>query len=344
MSGRPLRFLAVAAIGWTALRAAILWLTIETPGDIPSAVLPHIFADQGLPPIAGRARVAFDAAWFPSGTFVTARPAGIGAVWRAAIEPRGKPDPDRIALAMLGLLSVGTSRPLDVSPPQVMTPPLPGALPDSRSPANRWRASAWLVVRDGGGAMAGLSGGQLGGGQAGLRVAYAIGSSRRVSLVGRVTSPLAGRGREASLGVEWRPGKMPFRLVAERRFALDSGKGGPAAGIIVGTGPTPVRSGFTLESYGQAGVIRRARTEMFADGAVRVARPVFGLGPAKVDLGLGAWGGAQSGAARLDVGPSLGARLAVGGKAIRVSLDWRQRVAGRARPTSGPALTIGSDF
>ncbi len=184
----------------------------------------------------------------------------------------------------------------------------------------------------------------LGVATASMATAYAIGPSRRVSLVGRVTSPLAGRGREASLGIEWRPGKMPLRLVAEQRFAMDGGKGGPAAGVIFGTGPASIGSRFTLESYAQAGVIRRTRTELFADGAVRIARPIVSLGPAKVDLGLGGWGGAQPGAARFDIGPTLAARLPIGNKAIHVSLDWRQRIAGRARPTSGPALTIGSDF
>lgn len=344
MSGRPLRFLAVALLGWTGLRVVILWPTIETPGDIPRLVVPQLFASQNQPPIAGRAGAALASIMRTPRITIGSGPISSSAIWRAAVEPRRKPDPDRIALAMLGLLSVGPSRPVDEATPQVTTLPLPGALPLSRAPSNRWSASAWLVVRDGQGAMSGLNGGQLGGGQAGLRVAYALGGSRRFSLVGRVTSPLAGQGRDASLGIEWRPGKMPFRLVAERRFALDRGKGGPAAGVIIGTGPTPIRLGFTLESYGQAGVIRRDRTEMFADGAVRVARPVVSLGPAKVDLGLGGWGGAQPGAARLDFGPTLGARLPVGGKSLRVSLDWRQRIAGRARPASGPALTIGSDF
>ncbi|WP_204317143.1 hypothetical protein, partial [Klebsiella aerogenes] len=29
---------------------------------------------------------------------------------------------------------------------------------------------------------------------------------------------------------------------------------------------------------------------------------------------------------------------------LRIALDWRQRVAGEARPGSGPALTLGADF
>jgi hypothetical protein len=29
---------------------------------------------------------------------------------------------------------------------------------------------------------------------------------------------------------------------------------------------------------------------------------------------------------------------------VKVHVDWRQRIAGNARPGSGPALTLASDF
>ena len=63
-----------------------------------------------------------------------------------------------------------------------------------------------------------------------------------------------------------------------------------------------------------------------------------------LDLGIGAWGAAQRGAARLDIGPSAAITLPLGTRALRVSFDWRQRIAGDARPVSGPALSIGPDF
>ncbi|MBS0285465.1 MAG: hypothetical protein JSS15_13700, partial [Proteobacteria bacterium] len=58
---------------------------------------------------------------------------------------------------------------------------------------------------------------------------------------------------------------------------------------------------------------------------------------------LGAWGGAQRGAARLDVGPAAGVAVPAA-MPLRISLEWRQRIAGDARPGSGPALSIGADF
>ena len=68
------------------------------------------------------------------------------------------------------------------------------------------------------------------------------------------------------------------------------------------------------------------------------------LFPGRIDLGLGAWGAAQRGASRVDAGPWLSTALPVAGRSLRLSLEWRQRLAGRATPSSGPALTIGTDF
>jgi hypothetical protein len=36
--------------------------------------------------------------------------------------------------------------------------------------------------------------------------------------------------------------------------------------------------------------------------------------------------------------------LPVRSHSLRLSLDWRERVAGNAMPRSGPALTLGADF
>ena len=228
--------------------------------------------------------------------------------------------------------------------PQTLLVPRPAPDPRADPKARRWSASAWFVLRDGRGIAPGLGGGQLGGSQAGLRVAYAIGNARRGAIVGRVATPLKGSGREAAIGAEWQPTALPVRLVAEYRVTLDGGVSGPAAGFIAGTGPAPLALGFDLETYGQAGVVRRRRAEPFAEGAARLSRRAFTVAGVKVDLGLGGWGGAQRGTQRLDIGPSLGVRIPVAGKAIRASLDWRQRIAGNARPGSGPVLVIGGDF
>ncbi len=208
---------------------------------------------------------------------------------------------------------------------------------------SRWSASAWLLLREGTGAGGAVPVSQLGGAQAGVRVSYALDAARRLALTARVSAPLHGQGREAAAGVSWRPTRAPVTLIAEQRVSLDGGRGGPALFAIAGVNPTPVAAGFRIEAYGEAGAIKRTQVEAFADGAARLSRPITG-GPLRVDLGVGAWGGAQRGATRLDIGPSVGASVPVARHTLRLTLDWRERVAGGAKPTSGPALTLGTDF
>lgn len=206
----------------------------------------------------------------------------------------------------------------------------------------RLSGSAWLLARGGSGGT--LTGGRLGGSQAGARLTYALDHGRRIAIAARVASPLQGQGREAAIGVEWRPAALPVRLVAEQRVSLDSGRGGPTLLAIGGFGPVPVAAGFRLEAYAQAGAVARGQVEGFADGAARATRVVAALGRARIDLGGGAWGAVQRDAGRFDIGPTLGMGVPVAGRSLRMTLDWRQRVVGEARPGSGPALSVGTDF
>jgi hypothetical protein len=63
-----------------------------------------------------------------------------------------------------------------------------------------------------------------------------------------------------------------------------------------------------------------------------------------VRLGPGAWAAAQPGLARVDLGPQASFRLPLAGRNVTVAADWRQRLAGNARPGSGPTLTLATDF
>jgi hypothetical protein len=234
---------------------------------------------------------------------------------------------------------VGTSAGPPVPEQATLPPPLvPTPLAKGRS---RLAGSAWLLARSGPGGS--LDGGQLGASQAGLRLTYALGAARRVALAARVSAPINGRGREAALGIEWQPTRLPVRLIAEQRVSLDGGRGGPTVGVIGGYGPADMVAGVRLEAYGQAGAIARDGVETFIDTAARITHPVYVAGK-RLDLGLGTWGSAQRGARRFDVGPTLGLAVPVAGKSIRLNLDWRARVGGDARPGSGPAFSIGSDF
>ncbi|WP_155805917.1 hypothetical protein [Erythrobacter litoralis] len=63
-----------------------------------------------------------------------------------------------------------------------------------------------------------------------------------------------------------------------------------------------------------------------------------------LQVGAGVWGGAQEGASRLDVGPTVAADLTVAKVPLRLSLDYHKRVAGNAQPGNGVALTLSSGF
>jgi hypothetical protein len=344
MSGRPLRFLGLCVVGWTATRVIVLWPTIDSPEALRRAVLP-IAAEHSTKPPAVMAPPVETAAVNPANVVAILRSVRLVPPYRSAVPVfRRQPDPDRIALAMVGLLSFGPSQPVETTPELVMTLPMPGACLAAPPVGSRWSGSAWLLLRDGRGIAPGLNGGQLGGAQAGARLAYTIDEARRLLLVARVAAPLKGIGREASVGVEWQPTRLPVKLVVEQRIALDRSHGGPAIGVVGGTGPAPLVSGFDLATYGQAGAVSRARIEPFAEGAARISRTIATSGRLRVDLGAGIWGGAQREAARLDIGPSLGTTVPLGKRSFRLSLDWRERVAGSARPGSGAALTLGSDF
>jgi hypothetical protein len=181
----------------------------------------------------------------------------------------------------------------------------------------------------------------LGGSQVGARATYAL--SQRLAISARLYSPLSrASGAEAALGVEVQPlAAVPVRVLTERRQAI--GRDGRSALALLahgGVSERPLPGGLRLDAYAQAGVVGLRSRDGFVDGALRVGLP---LGD-KINLGIGAWGAAQPGASRVDVGPHASYRLPLLGGSARISADWRVRVGGDARPGSGPALTLSTDF
>ena len=231
-----------------------------------------------------------------------------------------------------GELHASPSSPI---PPSSVLP----SWPAQPAPPDRWSASLWAVARPGNGAP--LPGGQLGGSQAGLRLLRRLDREGHLAASLRVSAPLDGIGSEMALGFDWRPVRaLPLRIIVEQRLALDSGKNGTAMLAVTGFGPRPVAPGMIVTAYAQGGAVARGTVEPFADGAARVTTPLA----AGIDLGLGLWGGAQREVRRLDIGPTLGVGVPLAGRWVRLSLDWRQRIAGRAAPDSGPALSLAGDF
>lgn len=329
--GRPLRFLALTVGGWTAVRVLLLWPPAETMRDLVRDIVPVARAEAMSTP---GAIVRGEPAHLQS---IPRRDTQSGAIVHPLSRPVALPPPQQISQPPPAVTPVLVPYPYGPVPAGVPVPP-----PAARQSGSRWSGSGWAILRSGG--TRDVIGSRLGGAQAGIRIAYALGSARRVALAARLTTPLEGRGREAGVGVEWRPTRLPVRLVAEQRIALDGGGGGPMLGIVGGLDPTPVIGRIRLEAYAQVGGIARDGVEGFVDGAARLAHPLAQAGGVRVDVGVGGWGGAQRGTARLDIGPSLGIVVPVAARRLRLTLDWRERVAGNARPGSGPALSIGTDF
>lgn len=218
---------------------------------------------------------------------------------------------------------------------------------------SRWSADGWLLWRRG--SKAAPSGGLLtpsyGASQLGavLRYRFAPDSAHRPAAYLRATAALNGSGeREAALGLSLRPiSRLPLSVQGEAR--LTSTPGGqfvrPAAFVVTELPPFALPLGLRGESYGQAGYVGGKFATGFADGQLRLDRRLLRLGQADLRLGGGVWGGIQKGASRLDAGPSLTIGQPLGGPAsMRLAADWRFRVAGKAAPGSGPAVTLSAGF
>jgi hypothetical protein len=147
-------------------------------------------------------------------------------------------------------------------------------------------------------------------------------------------------GSEGALGLDWQPARrLPLHLLAERRQAL--GRDGRSAfGLTLYGGVDDAALGrLRIDAYAQAGIVGARRRDGFADGGLRLSLPA-----GRLKLGAGLWTAVQPGVARVDVGPQLSLRVGVAGRPVTLAADWRLRVAGNARPGSGPAVTLATGF
>lgn len=170
------------------------------------------------------------------------------------------------------------------------------------------------------------------------------GAPGRAAFYGRFSAALDNPASpEAALGVSWQPVRtIMITFAAERRIAVGNGARNANALLAVGGfGPTQLLPGLEGEAYAQGGVVGFRARDLFADGKLSLLTPI-----AKSSLKLGASvsGGAQPTVERLDIGPELQMRLPLPRMAARMSVEWRARVAGRAAPPSGLAVTLGADF
>ncbi len=228
-----------------------------------------------------------------------------------------------------------------VSAPQSM-PAAPVPPIDPRR-FDRLQLSSWALLRSQQTGVAGsrslASGGQLGASQAGARLIYNI--DRRLALTARASSEVGRRGGEVAAGVRIQPlVSIPIWVTAERRQAIGKYGGGRSAFAFFlegGVYQRPLPWDFSLDSYIQGGIVGLKSRDLFVDGGLTVSRPVY----RQFSAGFGVWGGAQPGLYRVDAGPRITMRVR---NNLKVHVDWRQKLAGNARPGSGPVLTLAGDF
>lgn len=243
------------------------------------------------------------------------------------------------------------------APREAGTAPFLPALDPARRTARRWTLDAWGFWREGSDATP-ISQGRVpiyGASQIGAVLQYSLAprSRRDPRLFMRAYRSLVRRGEsEVSLGASVRPfPRLPLRAAAEVRYtdAAFTNEVRPAVFAVTELPPVALPLGTQLEAYGQAGWVGGASRTAFADGQASLTRPIEAVGRASHDklrlsIGAAAWGGAQRDAERLDVGPTLRLDLKVGKVPARLSVDWRERVAGSAGPESGIAATLSTHF
>ena len=223
--------------------------------------------------------------------------------------------------------------------------------PASATPADRWSLDGWLFLRSGERSLAagGPNAPSYGGSQVGAVLQFRLAPSSRFDPKAYARSATARGGKEADVaaGLSARPvGGLPVRAHAELRVSRSDERVElrPAAFVTAGFDRENLPLGLTARGYGQAGYVGGTHATAFADGSLVVERPLATFDLGKLGIGAGAWGGAQKGAQRVDIGPSASFALMIGDAPARLSADYRLRVAGDAEPKNGAALTLSTSF
>ncbi|MFN3620307.1 hypothetical protein [Sphingorhabdus sp.] len=229
----------------------------------------------------------------------------------------------------------------------LFAPPPALAKPYGSRPFNIYAYSFWRL---GDVAQGVLGNGQYGGSQSALIATIPLsGFSKeritRLAFTGRASvSHDRMPAREVAAGLQWRPAaRFPVQLTIERRIRPNRADAF-AAFVSGGHDGVALPLHFTLDGYGQAGVVTGNIGGGFVDGQLHALRHVGARGDMRLAAGAAAWGGGQSQIMRLDIGPSVRAILPVGSAKLRIDASWRFRVAGNAEPGDGPAVILSTSF
>lgn len=365
--GQPLLVLGLLLAGWVGLRVALWQSPLLPPAGLP------LLAGVADAPVPDAPSAARRAQRWPVPAPDPRVPAPLPRAPNRPLAPHpfpvqgmavpmAPPPPPRLLAGHNALLLAGLSAlPLAETLAAHVTSPR-GALPQHAlaaggSPfprpmpaARRWSGDGWLLLREEGTAALAPGQGAYGRSQAGAVFRYRLDPQDRRGKAAylRTSAALAGA-REVTLaaGISARPlPELPLVAAAELR-AIDRGAGVTLAPAGFAYSELPLFDlphGLRGEAYLQAGYVGGDFASGFADGQARIDRAVTRVGEAELRAGGGIWGGAQRGAARLDIGPSASLSTSLAETPVRLSTDWRFRVAGDAVPASGPALTISAGF
>ena len=334
--GRPLRFLGWFLGGWVCIRAGMLMSPMWNSPEMGAVVArgwsakPVAERQGGVLPEPGVVELAPAMAWRPHAQVVERRGAALSFI------ARSNPAQAHADERMIAPLASPVQREPHIAPSALIAP--------SARSAKRWSGTTWLLWRPEVGRGA-VQAPLLGGSQMGARLDYRLGEG--FSLYGRVSRALTGlSSEEAALGVAWRAGSLPFSVLAERRQRIGpGGRNGFALLVAGGLNPREIVPNVEVDGYVQAGVVGLPGRDAFIDGKSSVG---YRLRPASsrwdVTIGGAISGSAQPGVERLDIGPELRVRVPIGPTSVRLSAEYRARIAGQARPASGPAITLVSDF
>lgn len=223
---------------------------------------------------------------------------------------------------------------------------------DAIAASSRWRTDAWVAWRAGSALPAMAAGprpASYGGSQAGFVTRYRLfhSSSDPALYLRTAFAPDQPRQTELAAGIGARPlARVPLRVQAELRATRTPGdtEVRPAVLAISELAPIDLPFGFGADAYAQGGWVGGRYSTAFADGQVRVTRPIARAGPLRIGAGAGAWGGAQKFAERIDVGPTLDISVGRGPLPFRLALDYRIKAAGNASPGNGIAVTLATGF
>ena len=365
--GQPILFLGLLVAGWFLLRL----MTWESPiAPAPLFAEPLRLAEEiesGAPKEVQAPAVADPAANEPTALVFAPRhlplPSPHSAILRppahdalpAPALPSEAFDPHRRAVGHTLLFAAGmASLPLPREVARLLDEDQSRSAgdPEHASKPPRWRFDSWALLREGGIQLtaAGTRPASYGASQIGAVLAYRLSpsSGRDPAAYLRASEALvAGGEREAALGLRARLlAGVPLSLHVEAR--VTDRPGGtelrPAAFLAGGFDDVRLPAGVRARGYGQAGYVHGDFATAFADGKVVAEREVARFDLGKASIGVGAWGGAQKGAHRLDLGPTVSLDIRLGETPARIEADYRWRLAGNAEPGSGGVLTLSTGF